>query len=130
MILLDTHVWWWAVSEPERLSTDAYHAIAENPASMRAISSISIWELVMMIEKKRIEIRIPVERWLSTAVNKTGIVVFEINPEIALESCRLPGNFHKDFADRLIAATARVHDLTLITKDAKILNYPYVKTTW
>ena len=84
----------------------------------------------MMVEKKRIELNVSVKRWFSAAINDTGLQVINLSPDIAVESCRLPGNFHKDPADRIIVATARVHNLILLTKDQKILNYPHIRPIW
>lgn len=56
--------------------------------------------------------------------------IVELSPQIALESCDLPGKFHDDPADRIIVATARIHALELITKDKKILDYPHVQAVW
>jgi PIN domain nuclease of toxin-antitoxin system len=130
MILLDTHVWWWALNEPKKLSNKALNVIRKNPPSQRAIASISMWEFAMMVSTGKVEIRIPPDQWLEQAVNKTGIEVLDLSPKVASESCNLPGEFHKDPADRIIVATARINNLTLITKDKKIINYPYVKTVW
>lgn len=57
-----------------------------------------------------------------------GIRLIDLTPKIAIEATELPGDFHKDPADRLIVATARVHDCRLLTVDTQILNYPHVKT--
>jgi PIN domain nuclease of toxin-antitoxin system len=130
MILLDTHVWWWALNEPKKLSNKAYSIIKESPPDQRAIATISMWEFAMLVSTGKVEIRIPSDQWLDQAVNKTGIEVYDLNPKIATESCNLPGEFHKDPADRIITATARINDIILITKDKKILDYPYVKTAW
>lgn len=130
MILLDTHIWWWALSEPENLSATALATIKETKADARLIASISIWEFAMMVARKKIELKTSPESWLSRAIHGTGIQVIELSPEIAVESCRLPGEFHRDPADQIIVATARVHNLSLVTKDQKILGYPHVKTIW
>ena len=84
----------------------------------------------MMVAKKRIELKISPTKWLSRAIEETGIMVIELLPDIATDSCNLPGEFHKDPADQIIVATARVHNLTLLTKDQKILDYPNVKSVW
>lgn len=84
----------------------------------------------MMVSTGKVEIRIPADLWLDQAINQTGLEVFDLNPKIATESCNLPGDFHKDPADRIIVATARINELTLVTKDKKIIDYPYVKTIW
>ncbi|MEA3358471.1 MAG: type II toxin-antitoxin system VapC family toxin [Thermodesulfobacteriota bacterium] len=130
MLLFDTHVWWWAINEPKVLSQSAYKLISRTPADQRAIASISIWEFAMMITRKRIRLKISSEEWLDHAINRTGITVLNLTPRIALESCNLPGTFHKDPADRIIVATARIHKLKLITKDQNIIGYPNVETVW
>ena len=130
MILLDTHVWWWSLTEPENLSKKAITFIKQAKTDERFLSSISIWEFAMMVAKKRIELKISPTKWLSRAIDETGIIVIELSPDIATDSCSLPGEFHKDPADRIIVATARVHNLTLLTKDQKILDYPNVKSVW
>lgn len=130
MILLDTHVWWWSLTEPENLSNEAIALIKQTKTDERFIASISIWEFAMMVAKKWIELKISPAKWLSRALNETGITVIELSPDIATDSCSLPGEFNKDPADRIIVATARVHNLTLLTKDQKILDYPNVKSVW
>jgi len=130
MILLDTHVWWWSLTEPENLSKKAIALIKQAKTDERFISSVSIWEFAMMVAKKRIELKISPAKWLTRAIDETGIMVIELSPDIATDSCSLPGEFHKDPADRIIVATARVYNLTLLTKDQKILDYPNVKSVW
>ena len=130
MILLDTHVWWWSLAEPENLSPDALAVVRATKTDERFISSISIWEFAMMLAKNRIELKISPTKWLSKAIDASGITVIELSPEIAVDSCNLPGDFHKDPADRIIVASARIHNLTLLTKDKKILDYPHVKSFW
>jgi PIN domain nuclease of toxin-antitoxin system len=130
MILLDTHVWWWSLAEPENLSTAAMEAIRLQKPAQRAIASIYIWELAMMAARRRIELDIPLADCLSRAVKDTGVTVIELSPDVAVDSCCLPGAFHKDPADRIIVATARVHGLTLVTKDQGMLMYDQVRTLW
>ena len=130
MIVLDTHAWWWAVSEPGQLSRKARRLIDKTPSDQRTIASISIWEFAMMVTRGRINLAISPEEWLDYAIHKTGLTVLDLNPKIALESCNLPGNFHKDPADRIIAATARISRSQLVTKDQKIIDYPFVTTVW
>jgi PIN domain nuclease of toxin-antitoxin system len=129
-ILLDTHAWFWAINEPERLSQKALKVITATKPSQRGLASISIWEFAMMVTKEKVQIGTALDQWLEQAVSNTGIAVFPLSPQIAVESCTLPGKFHKDPADRLITATARVHGLTLVTKDTKILDYKHVNTIW
>ncbi len=130
MILLDTHAWWWSLTEPENLSKTAIRTIKQTKSDQRMIASISIWEFALMAAKKRIRLKVSVAKWLSRALKETGLGVIEISPEIAIDACNLPGNFQKDPADRLIVATARVNNLRLVTKDEKMLSYPHVDAVW
>ena len=130
MILLDTHTWIWAYSAEKLLSPKAKKLIKNTPADQRAIASISIWEFAMMCNRGRINVKVAPEQWLDNAIHKTGIQIFDLRARVALESCNLPGKFHKDPADRIIVATARIHNMTLITKDQKIIDYPHVEAVW
>jgi PIN domain nuclease of toxin-antitoxin system len=130
MILLDTHTWIWSHSATKLLSEVVRKRIKKSLTDQRAIASISIWEFAMMVVKGRINVKIDPKLWLDNAIKNSGLKVIELSPEIAMESCSLPGDFHKDPADQIIVATARVHNLTLLTKDRKILDYRHVKAEW
>jgi PIN domain nuclease of toxin-antitoxin system len=130
MILLDTHVWFWSLTEPEKLSEAALKLIQQTKPDLRGVASISIWEFAMMVTRGRIELKTTAEQWLDLAIRNTGLHVFELTPKVAVEACELPGDFHKDPADRIIVATARISRAIVVTKDQKILNYPYVKSLW
>lgn len=130
MIVLDTHTWWWSLSEPERLSENAKRTILETPPYERAIASISIWEFAMMVSRGRINLSIPTSNWIGYAIKETGLHVFELTGDIAIDSCELPDGFHKDPADRIIVSTTRIHKAVLVTKDQRIIEYPHVETIW
>jgi len=130
MILLDTHTWIWSHSATKLLSDSVKELIKKTQTDHRAIASISIWEFAMMVTKGRINVKIDPKRWLNNAIDNSGLRVIELTPEIAMESCNLPGSFHKDPADRIIVATARAHNLMLLTKDRKIIEYPHVQAVW
>jgi PIN domain nuclease of toxin-antitoxin system len=130
MILLDTHTWIWSHSATWLLSDNVKKLIKKTQTDQRAIASISIWEFAMMVTKGRINVKIDPKLWLNNAIGNSGLKVIELTPEIAMESCNLPGDFHKDPADQIIVATARTHNLTLLTKDKKIIEYPHVKALW
>ena len=91
MILLDTHVWWWSLTEPQNLSEHAITAIQESKTEERFIAAISIWEFAMMVAKKRIELKIFPTQWMSRAINNTGIQVIHLSPEIATDGKRSQG---------------------------------------
>ena len=84
----------------------------------------------MMAERGRIQLTISPQEWLDYAIHQAHTRILPLSAGIALDSCSLPGEFHKDPADRLIVATARVHHIPLVTKDQKIRHYAYVETIW
>jgi PIN domain nuclease of toxin-antitoxin system len=92
------------------------------------VSSISLWEIAKLVELGRLELPVPLEKWFDQALAYPGIELIEITPKIAIESTRLPGEFHRDPADQIIVATARVMKCKLVTSDERILNYPHVKS--
>ena len=130
MILLDTHTWIWSHSATKLLSDNVKKLIKKTQTDQRAIASISIWEFAMMVTKGRINVKIDPKRWLNNAIGNSGLRVIALTPEIAMESCNLPGGFHRDPADQVIVATARTHNLTLLTKDRKIIEYPHGQAIW
>ncbi len=128
MILLDTHAWVWWVHGEERLSPNQLNAIQENESDTIGVSAISCWEVAKLVERGRLELPEPLETWFEQAFSYPGIRIMELTPEVAIESTRLPGEFHRDPADQMIVATARVYDCPLVTADEKITTYPHVRT--
>jgi len=125
-LLLDTHVLIWLLEGHSQLDNKCKKII--NHAAQNScvnIAAISTWEVSMLVMKQRIVLEKPLLTWLNQMLSLPGINLKELTPEIAVESCSLPSNhtFQGDPADRLIVATARVHGLTLLTHDKKILNY-------
>ena len=74
------------------------------------------------------EFPVELDEWFGAALAYPGVVLLELTPEIAIESTRLPGGFHRDPSDQIIVATARVHQCPLVTSDEKIADYPHVQT--
>ncbi len=128
MIILDTHIWIWWTHGSERLSDFQSEVITENETDTIGISVISCWEISKLAEYGKIELPYPLEQWFDTALSYPGVRLIDITPEIAIESTRLPGNFHRDPADQLIVATARISDCPLVTSDRKILEYQHIRT--
>ncbi len=124
-LLLDTHVWLWSQLGPERLSACARDAVTD-PASMLAISPVSVWETLLLADRGRVELAPDPWRWIRTALATRAMRAFPLTHEIALRSrsVRLP---HDDPADRFIAATAMVHKLTLVTADRTLLECPDIR---
>ena len=132
MIVLDTHILiWWATGDLKKLSSNAIAAIdQETQAGEIIISSISAWEIAMLINKDRIVISMDLDEWLFTIEQIDAVKFYAVDNDIAIKSANLPGEFHKDLADRMIVATARKLGSSLISADEKIINYPHVKTIW
>ena len=131
MIVLDTHALVWWVSGDEALSKKAKTAIdRELNGGQIIVSTISAWEIAMLVERERLVLSMDVESWLATVVKIDAVRFMPLDVEIALKSVDLPGSFHKDPADRMIVATARKLAVPLVTKDEKIRAYAHVKTVW
>jgi PIN domain nuclease of toxin-antitoxin system len=126
MIILDTHVWVWWVHGDEKITSTQVEIIKANETDIIGVSAISAWEIAKLVEYNRLELPCPLEEWFYEALSYPGIRLIELTPEIAIESTKLPGEFHRDPADQIIVATARLYDSSLITSDNKILKYPYV----
>jgi len=118
-LLLDTHVWLWSLVEPERLGRRVLSALRAADSEIW-VSAISIWELLLLVEKGRVVIDGTPQDWVETAFSRAPFHEAPINRAVALRSrsVRLP---HQDPADRFLAATAEVFDLTLVTDDRHLL---------
>ena len=132
MIVLDTHTLvWWVNGEAEALSARARTAIeAELEGGRILVSSISAWELAMLVARGRLALSMDVSEWLAVIGQIDSVNFVPVDNELAVRSAQLPGEFHKDPADRLIVATARRHAAPVITADAKIRDYPHVRSLW
>lgn len=128
MVLLDTHAVLWFYDNPSRLSKKSLNAI--KTSSVLAISTISAWEISMLVQKGRLSLKYDVNQWMSY-VSETPLVQWiDVSSTIAIKSSTLPGKFHQDPADRFIVATALLYGIPIITKDKSIQNYMHVETIW
>jgi PIN domain nuclease of toxin-antitoxin system len=131
MILLDTHAWIWWVSNPEKLSIPAKTEIGravENSEIL--ISSISALEVAMLVHKERLKLTMEVSEWIARSERLSFLRFIPLDNKIAVKSVNLPGDLHRDPADRIIIATAKITDIPVVTKDEKISDYPYIETIW
>jgi PIN domain nuclease of toxin-antitoxin system len=92
------------------------------------VSIISCWEVAKLVEYGRLKLPQDVVAWLGIALGYPGVRLLDLTPAIVVESTRLPQPFHKDPADQMIVATARIHDYPIATADDKILDYAHVRT--
>lgn len=127
--LLDTHIWIWASLEPERLSPAARNAVVD-PASRLHICSLSWWEMLLAHRKGRLRLEMEPIAWGRASLQRMDASVLQVTEAIAIEAERLDGFERQDPGDRFIVATARIHQLTLITADEWILRWPGVATFW
>jgi PIN domain nuclease of toxin-antitoxin system len=131
MIVLDTHTLLWWVNDPSTLSMPAKKAIDAAVESMSVhVSSISAWEIALLVERGRLRLALDVRDWLYRCEALPFLTFVPLDNAIAVESVRLPDFPHPDPADRIIAATALSLGAVLVTKDDKLQNYPHVKTVW
>ncbi len=92
------------------------------------IRAISLWETAKPVECGRLELPYSIDEWIDQAIHYPDIRIFNLTPDMAIESTRLPGEFNRDPADQMIVATARVNDCLRITPDDKIPDYVHVET--
>ncbi len=125
--LLDTHAFLWAAADETRLSNKAARAVATTPYEQLAISDVTLQETGLLLHSGRITFSGTPSRVLGMMLEH--VTVLPISLEVALNapSLALP---HGDQFDRIITATARIHRLTLITKDANIADSGVVPTLW
>lgn len=118
-LLLDTHIWLWSVLDPSQLS-ERVSASLRDRSSELWLSPISLWELAVLRERRRIELHGGLWRWIDEALRLVPVREAPLTGEIvrAMDRVDLP---HRDPADRFLAATAAALDLRLVTSDAKLL---------
>ena len=123
--LLDTHVWVWMLEgDLRRIGPRTRASLSEAAFGGRLrVSPNSAWEIGVLVRKERIGFSVPCAQWVQRAVNAPGISLAPLTPAVAVDSSILPGEFHGDPADRMLIATARTNQATLLTMDAAILDY-------
>ncbi len=131
MITLDTHVILWDALQPQMLSKKAREAIEKaNQTDGLLFCSISLWEIAMLIRKKRIEVNVPYRDLVQLLLSCNKYLFQEITPEIAELSTTLPDTINSDPADRIIAASSLITKTPLVTADENLRKSELLQTIW
>lgn len=126
MIVLDTHIFvWWNQNDPKLTSYHREVIENERPNGLE-VCTISLIEIARLVSAGRIILPVSIQEWFEITLAQEGVILVSITPAIAVDAQSLPGEFHKDPADRIIVATARLSNCSIVTVDKKILNYSYV----
>lgn len=128
--LFDTHAWYWAVTDPGQLPAPARRLLRPSPNEPIGLSAISVWELCKLVEKRRLEVSLPLLDWINASLDPAFIELVPLTPKIAAASVQLPGKFPGDPADQIIVATARLANAALITKDRALRSSAHLRTIW
>ena len=127
--LLDTHILLWWHEDQKRLSNQQLEVIsAASEDCPLQVADISLWEIATLYSLGRIELTIPLREWLEDAVAPPLVRTRGVSPAIAAELNSLPDSFHRDPADRILVATARVYGATVLTNDRRITDAQLVET--
>ena len=130
MIVLDTHAWLWWISESSELSVSARETIER--ADALVIPAIVCWEIALLVARGRLSELVPatLAEFLDTVLRHATTQLAPLTPQIAVRASQLGPDFHKDPADRLIAATALELNAPLVTRDARMRAFAPLQTTW
>lgn len=123
-LLLDTCAAIWMaedafIAEAAEEAMDAADAAGDSVL----ISPISAWERALLVAKGRIRSPLPAKTWFDRLLKEGGLTLAPMSPDILADASFLPEPLHRDPADRIIIATARALDLTIVTRDQLILAY-------
>jgi len=124
-LLLDTHVWVWALEDARgRMSAAAFGLVSAAAADRRLyVSDISFWEVSLKAAKGGLQLSVDPLLWLERAARAPGIQALALTRDVLIQSTRLPGEMHGDPADRMLVAQAQMAGLTLMTCDAQLVKY-------
>jgi len=124
-LLLDTHIWIWSYLEPHKVSSEVSRELA-SPANERFLSAVSVWEMVVLLERKRIQLNQDFGAWFKGLTEELRLVELPVTWAVAHE-LRFTLLNHRDPADRFLVATAKVYDLTLVTADERLMQVKGLK---
>lgn len=121
-LLLDTHVFLWLESEPERINVPT-RAIVEDADNELYLSAVSAWEIVIKHALGKLHLPSDPVIYVPSRVARSGLGQLDVSTEHALAVGALPSH-HDDPFDRLLIAQAEIEGMTLVTADERMLRYP------
>lgn len=131
MIVLDTHVLIWWLTRSPGLSRTAQRAISRHATNGGIVAStISVLEIATAVRRGRLQFTVPAAQWLSDMRSLPELRMEPVSVDIAMLAGALDAPMHGDSADRIIAATAVVLGVALVTADERLREYPGLRTTW
>jgi PIN domain nuclease of toxin-antitoxin system len=119
-LLLDTHIWVWNHLEPWKISSEVNAILAASENELW-LSPVSVWELIVLVEKKRLELDRDSREWVEQSKRELMLREAPLSWEVA-DELRFTILRQRDPADRFLVATAKVYDLTLVTADEHLVN--------
>lgn len=131
MIVIDTHVLVWWLTQPERLSPAARLALAPvNATDPAVLSAISILEITTAVRRGRMALSAPIGDWLALVHQLPELRVEAVSSAIAARAGGYGDDMHGDPADRIVAATAEVLGARLVSADEKLRQHPAIQALW
>lgn len=128
MIVLDTHAWIYFVDDPKRLGKDAKRVLTR--ADRIGLAAVSLWELALLVEKRRLVLDRELLSWLEAALGDPRLELLPLTPAVVATAHQIRGALDGDPGDRLITATALVENARLVTKDERIAASGLVEVIW
>jgi PIN domain nuclease of toxin-antitoxin system len=125
-MLLDTHVWIWAVAGDDRLGVRTRRhldKVSRQSTWTLCVSAISVFEVAALHTAGRLQLTQPVERWIREALHRANLRTIAIDRDISIDAGLIPAPSLPDPVDRWLVATAREHEIPLVTADRRILDY-------
>lgn len=124
-LLLDTHIWLWSTLQPERLSRRVSKELMKSENELW-LSAISVWELTILHRKRQFRLPEDLRKWVVNSMEELELIEAPLTIEVAL-TVPLMRFAHNDPADQLLAASAKIFDLTFVTADERLMRLSGIK---